>query len=181
MAPAARWALAAEAHHAPGVVVAGAARLAPDLAELAELLLADDGGDRLRDRLGLGALEDAGVLAGEDQRGGLPGLGRARGRGSGGLEVADHDLAGARAQPGPVTRPAGDLAGLDPRLLQREGGGRPGGVRPLGGAPAGVSGVRALVHGRAPQGRVALAVGRVGGVGGGRVDGQARAVDLDLC
>ena len=50
----------------------------------------------------------------------------------------------------------------------------------LGGAPAGVGGVRALVHGRAPQGRVALAVGRVGRVGGGGVDGQVVGVDLDL-
>ena len=94
---------AAEPHHGLRVVVAGAVGLAPHLAELAQLLLADRGGDRLRDRLGLGGLEDAGVFAGEDQRGGRPGLGRARGRGSGGGEVADHDLAGAGAQPGPVT------------------------------------------------------------------------------
>ena len=57
---------------------------------------------------------------------------------------------------------------------------RPGGIGALGGAPAGVRGVRALVDGRAPQGRVALAVGRAGRVGGGRVDGQVVAVDLDL-
>lgn len=48
------------------------------------------------------------------------------------------------------------------------------------GAPAGVGGVRALVHRRAPQGGVALAVGRVGGVGGGGVDAGVVAVDLDL-
>jgi hypothetical protein len=44
--------------------------LTPDLAELAQLLLADYGGDRLRDWLGLGRLEDAGVFPGEDERGG---------------------------------------------------------------------------------------------------------------
>src|SRR5260370_1156426 len=108
------------------------------------------------------------------------GVGRAGRRGSDGREVADPDLAGARAQPGPVGPPPADLAGLDPGLLQRGGGGRPGGIRALGGAPAGVRGVRALVDGRAPQGRVPLAVGRVSGVGGGRVDAEVVAVDLDL-
>jgi len=38
----------------------------------------------------------------------------------------------------------------------------------------------ALVDGRAPQGGVAFAVGRVGGVGCGGVDGQVVGVDLDL-
>jgi hypothetical protein len=55
--------------------------LAPHLAELPQLLLPDDRGDRPGDRLGLGRLEDAGVFPGEDQRGGRPGLGRAGGRG----------------------------------------------------------------------------------------------------
>jgi hypothetical protein len=150
------------------------------VAELPQLLLADHGGDRPGDRLGLGRLEDARVFAGEDERGGRPGLGRARGRGSGGGEVADDDLPGAGAQPGPVGWAAGDLAGLDAGLFQRGRRRRPGGVRALWGAPAGVGGVRALVHGRAPQGGVALAVGRVGGVGGGGVDAEVVSVDLDL-
>jgi hypothetical protein len=105
--------------------------LAPRLAELPQLLLADHGGDRPGDRLGLGRLEDARVFPGEDQRGGRSGLGRARGRGSGGGEVADHDLAGAGAQPGPVGGAACDLAGLDAGFVQRGGGGRPSGVRAL--------------------------------------------------
>jgi hypothetical protein len=154
--------------------------LAPHLAELPQLLLPDDGGDRLGDRLGLGGLEDAGVFPGQDQGGGRPGLGHAGGRGSFGGEVADHELAGARAQPGPVSRATAHLAGLDPGLLERGRRRRPGGIGSLGGAPAGVGGVRALVHRRAPQGRVALAVGWVGGVGGGGVDGQVVGVDLDL-
>jgi len=55
----------------------------------------------------------------------------------------------------------------------------PAALVPLG-APAGVGGVRALVDGRAPQGGVAFAVGRVGGVGGGGVDAEVVGVDLDL-
>jgi DNA-binding XRE family transcriptional regulator len=55
----------------------------------------DPGGrlaDRRGNRLGLGRLEDARIFAGEDQGGGLPGLGRAGGRNIGGGEVADDDL-----------------------------------------------------------------------------------------
>lgn len=114
--------------------------LAPHLAELPQLALADRTGDRLSDRLGLGRLEEARVLPGEDQGGGLSGLGRAGERGSGGGEVAGDDLRGAGAQPSAVGGAAGDLAGLDAGLLQRRGRRRPGGVRALGGAPAGVGG-----------------------------------------
>jgi hypothetical protein len=73
---------AAEPHQGLRVIVAGGVRLAPHLAELPQLALPDGGGDRFRERLGLGHLEDARVFPGEDQ-GGLPGLGRAGGRGSG--------------------------------------------------------------------------------------------------
>jgi hypothetical protein len=38
---------------------------------------------------------------------------------------------------------------VDEKLIDVCGGGRPGGVRALRGAPAGVGGVRALVDGRA--------------------------------
>ena len=92
----------AQPHHGSRVVIARGVRLPPHLAELAQLLLADRGGDRLGDRPGLGRLKDARVLAGQDQGGGRPGLGRAGGRAGGGGEVADHDLGGAGPQPGPV-------------------------------------------------------------------------------
>jgi hypothetical protein len=120
--------------------------LAPHLAELPQLLHRDDRGDRLRDRLGLGRVEDARVFAGEDQGCGRPGLGRAGRRGSGGGEVADHDLAGAGPKPGPVGRAAGDLAGLDTGLLQREGRRRPGGTGALGGRASGKREWAACAH-----------------------------------
>ena len=63
---------------------------------LSQLAGADRGGDRPGDGLGLGCLEDARVTPREDQGGSLAGFGR----GSGGGEVADHDLAGAGTQPG---------------------------------------------------------------------------------
>jgi hypothetical protein len=132
-------------------------------------------------------MEDAGVDPGAHQRGG----GRRGPRVVGVGDVGEQQFGDRGPQPAPVTGPAGEVGGFDPGFLQQDRGFGGGG---LAGAevPAGVPGVRGLVHKGAPGDRVGLAgVGRVepgrverrrpGGrrVERGSVGGEQGAVDLD--
>ena len=139
---------------------------------MAASTLGGDGG-------GLGGLEDAGVLAGEQEGGGGAGLAGAGGLGGGGGEVGEDELGGAGAQVAAVGGAAAGLAGLDAGFFQLAGGTAPVRAPLVGEADTGVGGVGALVDQGAPGDRVALAVGAAGGVAVAGVGVQQVAVDLD--
>ena len=141
---------------------------------------ADGGLDLGGDRGGLVGVEDAGVLAGEQEGGGGAGLAGAAGVGAGGGEVGEDQLGGAGAQ---VAAVGGAAAGLAvTRCGTLPAGGRRShqfARRSCGEADLGVGGVGALVDQGSHRDRVALAVGGDGGVAVVGVGLQQVAVDLD--
>ena len=163
---------AGEADHGAGVVVGDLVGFLPGGFQPLEGIGADRLLDLGGDVGGLGGLQDAGVAAGQEQGGGRAGLAGGAGFGAGGGEVLQDELADGGAQPAAVAGAAGDLGGLHAGFFQQVGGLAPVGLLGGRGADLAVGGVAAFVGQGAPQDRVAFAVGRAGGVGGGGADAE---------
>ncbi|MFF3517368.1 hypothetical protein [Streptomyces sp. NPDC002573] len=106
-------------HHRLGVLVGGGVRGRPDRREGVQQVGAEDAGDGLFDGLGLVRIEDSGVAAGEDQRGGQPGLPPVTGRLGG--EVGKDQGVDGGPQEGSVVGASGEVGVFGAGFLQHLG------------------------------------------------------------